>query len=51
MTRISLEVVAAESVVQLSGSVNTSTQRASAGEVTRKVADVKSVENNLMVKH
>ena len=34
-------------VVQLSGFVNTSTQRTSAGEVTSKLAGVKSVENNL----
>jgi osmotically-inducible protein OsmY len=46
-----VKVMAGNGVVQLSGYVNTSAQRTSAGEVTSKVAGVKSVENNLMVKH
>ncbi len=45
-----VKVIAANGVVQLSGFVNTSAQRISAGEVARKVAGVRSVENNLMVK-
>ena len=45
-----VKVIASDGVVQLSGLVNTSAQRTSAGEVTSKVAGVKSVENNLIVK-
>jgi hypothetical protein len=45
-----VKVVACNGVVQLSGFVNTSAQRNSAGEITSKVVGVKSVENNLMVK-
>ena len=45
-----VKVIASDGVVQLSGLVNTSAQRTSAGEVTSKVAGVKSVENNLTVK-
>ena len=45
-----VKVVAANGVVQLSGFVNTSAQRNSAGEVASKVVGVKSVENNLTVK-
>lgn len=40
-----------EGIVQLSGSVNTSAQRKSAGEIASKVGGVKSVENNLTVKN
>jgi len=46
-----VKVIACSGVVQLNGFVSTSTQRNSAGEVTRKVAGVKSVENNLTVKN
>jgi hyperosmotically inducible periplasmic protein len=45
-----VKVTAWNGVAQLSGFVNTSAQRNRAGEVTRKVADVKGVENNLTVK-
>ena len=45
-----VKVTACNGVVQLSGSVKTSAQRNSAGTVTRKIAGVKSVENNLTVK-
>jgi hypothetical protein len=45
-----VKVIAANGVVQLSGSVNTSAQRNSAGEVTRKVAGVKDVVNSITVK-
>ena len=45
-----VKVIASNGVVQLSGFVNTSAQRNSAGEVTSKVVGVKSVENNLTVK-
>ena len=45
-----VNVIASNGVVQLSGFVNTSSQRNSAGEVTRKVVGVKSVVNNLTVK-
>jgi len=45
-----VKVLACNGVVQLSGFVNTSAQRNGAGEVTSKVAGVKSVENNLTVK-
>jgi hypothetical protein len=44
-----VKVMAGNGVVQLSGFVNTSAQRTSAGEVTGKVAGVKRVENNLAV--
>ena len=46
-----IRVAAGNGVVQLSGFVNTSAQRTSAGEVTSKVAGVKSVENNLTINH
>jgi hyperosmotically inducible protein len=46
-----VKVMSGNGVVQLSGFVNMSAQRTSAGEVTSKVAGVKSVENNLTVKH
>jgi hypothetical protein len=46
-----VKVSASDGVVQLSGFVNTNAQRSRAGEVTSKVAGVKSVENNLAVKH
>jgi hypothetical protein len=45
-----VKVIASNGVVQLSGFVNTSVQRNSAGEVTSKVVGVKRVENNLKVK-
>ena len=45
-----VKVIACSGVVQLSGFVNTSAQKNSAGEVTSKVMGVKSVENNLEVK-
>ena len=45
-----VQVAAGKGVVQLSGLVNTSAQRNSAGEVARKVVGVKGVENNLTVK-
>jgi osmotically-inducible protein OsmY len=45
-----VQVTAFKGVVQLSGFVNTSAQRNTAGEVTSKVVGVKSVENNLTVK-
>ena len=45
-----VKVIACDGVVQLSGFVNTSAQRNSAGEVASKVVGVKSVENNLTVK-
>jgi osmotically-inducible protein OsmY len=45
------KVIASNGVVQLSGFVNTSAQRISAGEVTSKVAGVRRVENNLTVNH
>jgi hyperosmotically inducible periplasmic protein len=45
-----VKVIARNGVVQLSGFVNTNAQRNSAEEVTRKVAGVKGVENNLTVK-
>ena len=45
-----VKVTAGNGVVQLSGFVNTSAQRTSAGAVTSKVVGVKSVENNLTVK-
>jgi osmotically-inducible protein OsmY len=45
-----VQVAAFKGVVHLSGFVNTSAQRHSAGEVTSKVVGVKSVENNLTVK-
>jgi osmotically-inducible protein OsmY len=45
-----VKVQAGSGVVQLSGFVNTSAQRNSAGEVTGKVVGVKAVENNLTVK-
>ena len=44
------QVTACEGVVQLSGVVNTSAQRSSAGEVASKVAGARSVENDLTVK-
>ena len=44
-----VKVIAFDGVVQLSGFVNTSAQRTSAGAVTSKVVDVKRVENNLVV--
>jgi len=45
-----VKVIACNGVVQLSGFVNTSTQRDTAGEVARKVVGVKAVENNLAVR-
>ena len=45
-----VKVVASSGVVQLGGSVNTSAQKNSAGEVASKVVGVKSVENNLTAK-
>jgi osmotically-inducible protein OsmY len=45
-----VKVTAADGVVQLSGSVNTSAQKNSAGEVASKVVSVKEVVNNLAVK-
>jgi hyperosmotically inducible protein len=45
-----VKVIACNGVVQLSGFVNTSAQRNSAGEVTSKVVGAKSVENTLTVK-
>ena len=45
-----VKVIAGNGVVQLSGCVNTSVQRNSAGEVASKVVGVKSIENQLTVK-
>ena len=45
-----VKVIACDGVVELSGFVNTSAQRNSAGEVASKVVGVKSVENHLTVK-
>jgi len=45
-----VNVIASNGVVQLSGFVNTSAQRNSAGAITSKVVGVKSVENKLAVK-
>ena len=45
-----VKVIASNGVVQLSGVVNTSAQRNSAGEVTRKVVGVKDVVNSITVK-
>jgi BON domain len=45
-----VKVIAINGVVQLSGFVKTNAQRNRAGEVTGKVAGVKSVENNLAIK-
>ena len=45
-----VKVIASSGFVQLSGFVNTSTQKNSAEEVTSKVVGVKRVENNLKVK-
>jgi len=45
-----VKIIARNGVVQLSGFVNTSAQRDSAGEVTSKVVGVKAVENNLAVR-
>jgi osmotically-inducible protein OsmY len=45
-----VKVIATNGVVQLSGFVNTSTQRIRAEGVTRKVVGVKSVENKLIVR-
>ena len=45
-----VKVIASNGVVQLSGFVNTSAQRNSAGEVTSKVVGVKDVVNNIAVK-
>jgi osmotically-inducible protein OsmY len=45
-----VKVIASNGVVQLSGVVNTSAQRNSAGEVTSKVVGARSVENNVTVK-
>ena len=45
-----VKVIAGNGVVQLSGFVNTSAQRNSAGEATSKVVGVKGVVNNLTVK-
>jgi osmotically-inducible protein OsmY len=46
-----VKVTASEGIVRLSGSVNTSAQRKSAGEITSIVGGVKSVENTLTVKN
>jgi len=45
-----VQVTAGNGVVQLSGFVNTRTQRSSAEAVTSKVEGVRSVENNLTVR-
>jgi osmotically-inducible protein OsmY len=45
-----VKVITSKGVVQLSGFVNTSPQRNTAGEVASKVSGVNSVENNLTVK-
>ena len=45
-----VKVIASDGVAQLSGFVNTSAQRARAGEVASKVVGVKTVENNLTIK-
>jgi BON domain len=45
-----VKVIACKGVVRLSGFVNTSAQRSSAGAVTGKVVGVKSVENHLAIK-
>jgi osmotically-inducible protein OsmY len=45
-----VKVIARDGVVQLSGVVNTSAQRNSAGAVAGRVEGVKSIENNLTVK-
>jgi len=45
-----VKVIACNGVVGLSGFVNTSAQRNSAGEVTSKIAGVKSVENRITFK-
>jgi hypothetical protein len=44
-----VKVIASNGVVQLSGFVNTSAQKNSAGEVARKVVDVKEVVNSITV--
>ncbi len=45
-----VKVITSNGVVQLSGSVNTSAQRNSAGEVASEVVGVKDVVNNIAVK-
>jgi hyperosmotically inducible periplasmic protein len=45
-----VKVIASDGVIQLSGFVNTSAQRNSAGEVTSKVVGVKKIVNNIAVK-
>jgi osmotically-inducible protein OsmY len=46
-----VKVTAANGVVRLSGLVNTSAQKATAGAVAGKVVGVKSVENNITIKN
>jgi hypothetical protein len=46
-----VKVIASNGVVQLSGVVNTSAQRNTAGKVTSKVVSVKDVVNNITVKN
>ena len=45
-----VEVKAFRGNVQLSGFVNTEDQKREAGEISRTVPDVRSVENNIIVK-
>ena len=45
-----VKILACNGVVQLSGFVNTSAQKNSAGAVTGKVVGVKTVANNLTIK-
>ena len=45
-----INVVAFKGVVQLSGFVNTKTQKSTAGDVAKKVEGVREVENNITVK-
>jgi len=45
-----VQVTSFRGTVQLSGFVNTTDQKAKAGEIARKVQGVKGVENNITVK-
>ena len=45
-----VQVTSFRGTVQLSGFVNTTDQKAKAGEITKKVQGVKGVENNITVK-
>src|ERR1051325_999080 len=45
-----VNVVAFKGVVQLSGFVNTKAQKSAAGDIAKKVAGVREVENNITVK-